>query len=218
MHRPVLLVGGAPEVQIDAVRYMSVHASGTTALRIHRALTDEHHLQGVELLLSQQAAQRHQLNCQTYISRLDLEARLRDYLRQQPDAVILMSAAVNDYEFSSLSMRRGQEIEQITQHNAKVSSGADELRIHLKPAAKLIDQLKDLGHQGPLFACKYEASTTVINSAQRLCLRVCANTVLANSICGTVQALVDADGVTQFADRASVIDALTQRIMCAAQI
>ena len=38
--QPILLVGGAPRVPIDAVRHMTVHASGATALRLADLLSD----------------------------------------------------------------------------------------------------------------------------------------------------------------------------------
>lgn len=213
-----MLVGGAPEVQIDAVRYMSVHASGSTAVSVHKTLTDQYQLNDIDLLLSHQAASQQQVTCRTYRTRPELDKQVIDYLSHSPEAVIFMSAAINDYEFAALTIRKQQNTEYITSSEAKVSSGADELSIHLKPAAKLIDQLPSWGHRGPLFACKYEDASTVVESAQRLCLRVQATCVLANSICGAVQVLVDARDVVSYQDRPDVLASLSERIANAVHI
>ena len=218
MNKPVLLVGGAPEIQVDAVRFLSVHATGNTAVHVQHVLVNEFGINKVELLLSRQAAAQHAVPCQRYRDRSELETQLKDYLRQNPDAVVLMSAAVNDYEFSATSIRRGQELERHTDPEHKIASGADEFSIHLKPATKLIDQLKDYGHRGALFACKYEGAETVVDSAVELRDRVQAVCVLANSLCGSLQALVDSAGSIQFEDRPAVLAALAERIADSARI
>src|SRR5690606_31301493 len=94
---------------------------------------------------------------------------------------------------------------------SKAPSRSDGLVIRLRPAAKLIDQLRSWGHRGPLVGFKYEAAATVVSAAQALRRRVGADLVVANSLDGAVQALVD-DAVTAFPDRPALVVALAGRI------
>ena len=211
MIRPILLIGGAPEVALDAVRYMSVRASGQTAARLKQYISQQGAPSDcITLLLSEQALP--DLDCERYRTRQDLEGKIKGYLTQNPQALMLMSAAINDYELAVTGVRLAdQSIHELASHE-KAPSGAEELVIRLKPAAKLIDQLGSYGHQGPLIACKYEDAATVVISAQRLRERVQADCVVANSLCGQVQALVNADAVEHFSDREQLLQALGRRI------
>ena len=100
----------------------------------------------------------------------------------------------------------------------KLASGADEVVIRLAPASKVIDQLRRWGLAGPIVGFKYEAAHTVITSAQALQVRVGAALVVANSLCGTVQALVDDGAVARFPDRATLLANLTTRLAALAQV
>jgi hypothetical protein len=124
-----------------------------------------------------------------------------------------MTAAVNDYQVAAVeSLREGR----VTRHDAgeKVPSGAEEICIRLRPALKLVDQLRGAwGFTGRLICCKYEARETVIEGARQLLGRVDADCVLANSLCGGLQALVTKADIEAFADRESVLKALVDRIV-----
>ena len=218
MNKPVLLVGGAPKIHVDAVRFVTVDATGQTAVQLQHLLKSQFELDSIDLLLSHHAAMACAVPSLCYQDRSELEAQLQLYLSKCPDATVFMSAAVNDYQFAATSVRRGNDIERYEQADHKISSGADELCIYLKPATKLIDQLKDYGHRGALFACKYEEAETVVESAQHLCERVQAVCVLANSLCGSIQALVDRDDSKLYTDRSAVLIALAERIADSARI
>jgi acylphosphatase len=186
------------------VRHLTVPASGATALALRQRLTP----QTVDLLLSVDAVTDDA--AQRYTSRDELDAALQAWVTNHPDGIVVMSAAVNDYQVSALE-RVCDGVSETIAAGAKTPSRADELIIRLRPAAKLIDQLVAWGHTGPLIGFKFEASDTVIGSAQALRARVGAALVVANSLDGSVQALVD-DTVTSFANRDSLLDALGARL------
>ena len=133
------------------------------------------------------------------------------YLKTEPSALIVMTAAVNDYEVHTVHAAFAGG-EQEYKPGEKIPSGADELSVILRPASKLIDSLSARGHKGPLVACKYEAAETVLDAARSLRERVNADVVLANSLCASVQALVDEKTTTSFSSRDAVLSALLQRI------
>jgi hypothetical protein len=205
--RQVLLVGGAPRVAIDAVRFLSVAACGATALH----LAGDLRAAGVpaDLLLSADA--RDDALSARYLDRAGLEAGLARWITEHPDGVVVMSAAVNDYQLARLELVRGGQATAIAP-GAKAPSGGEELVIRLAPANKVIDQLRGWGLRGPLVGFKYEGRESVLASAQALRRRVDAALVVANSLCGTVQALVDAQGVHPEATRAGLLRTLALRL------
>jgi hypothetical protein len=205
--RQVLLVGGAPRVAIDAVRFLSVAASGATALR----LAGDLRAAGLDadLLLSSDA--REDVGAARYSDRAGLEAGLRSWIGAHPDGVVVLSAAVNDYQLHRLELQRGGSTTAIAP-GAKAPSGGEELVIRLKPASKIIDQLRGWGLRGPLVGFKYEGRESVLGSAQALLVRVDAALVVANSLCGAVQALVDGQGVHAQDSREGLLRALALRL------
>jgi phosphopantothenoylcysteine synthetase/decarboxylase len=205
--RRILLVGGAPRVQIDAVRFLCVDASGRTAVRLGQDLS----AQGLscDLLLSVDAEPG--VPALRFASRQILESSLKDWIGQNPDGVIVLSAAINDYERASVERRQGENVE-LCPANGKIPSKADEIIIRLRPASKVIDQLASWGHQGPLVGFKYEDSATVLKSARELMVRTNAAFVVANSLCGTVQTLVSAEKIHHCADREELLKNLGQRV------
>jgi phosphopantothenoylcysteine synthetase/decarboxylase len=210
--RPVLLVGGAPRVQIDAVRFMSVHATGRTAIHLAEALRAASC--PAELLLSCDAQQDVQQGSVAgrYVDRAQLERALQDWIARHAHGVVVMSAAINDYQLATVALVDHGTVTPIGP-DRKAPSGSQEMVIHLTPASKVIDQVRGWGLKGPLIAFKYEDRATVLASAQSLRRRVGAAVVVANSLCQTVQALVDETGIIQAADRSQVLDMLRRRIL-----
>lgn len=209
--RPVLITGGAPRVPVDAVRYLSVNATGTTAVELQQRLRRA----GIvcDLLLSLHAAPH--VEALRYDHREDLERGLQEWLAAHPEGVVVMTAAINDYQVGSIESLHGATT---TRHDpgAKIPSGADELVIRLVPATKVVDRLRAWGLRGPLVAFKYEASDTVVASAQSLRARSGASLVVANSLDGSVQVLVDAIRVQPLPDRTSLVEALAERLVALA--
>ena len=216
MQRPVLIVGGAPKIKIDAVRYLSVQATGRTALYLHEQLVAKACASTV-LLADDVACPAGLASLMRYQDRTALDRAIDGYLCKEPHAVIVMTAAVNDYELAALAAHFDDGSCQKFAATEKIPSGAEELIIHLRGAPKLIDSLAERGHCGPLVACKYEEAATVIASAQALQTRVDADVVLANSLCGTVQALVDRHETRHYETRDDVLRALVERIEDLAQ-
>lgn len=204
--RRVLVVGGAPLVAVDAVRSLVVTTTGATARHLGTALGER---AVVDLLLSEGLMP--DLAARRYRDRDELDAAVRAWVGAHGDGVVVMTAAVNDYQVAGLEQRR-EGVWQALPPGTKLPSGAEEVVIRLRPAPKLIDQLPAWGHRGPLVACKYQAAEGVIAAAQALRRRVGAAVVVANSICGRVQALVDGAGVDAYPSRAALLDALVTRL------
>lgn len=206
--RPILIVGGSPRVRLDAVRHLTVAATGRTAA----ALADRLAARGrpADLLLSLDAEPG--AVATRYDDRPALETALRAWIVAHPDGAVVMSAAVNDYEVAAIEAVRGGARERVAPA-AKLSSGADEVVVRLRPAAKLIDGLRGWGLRGPIIGFKYEAADTVEASAAALLRRVGAAAVVANSLGGEVQALVDAHGCVRLPDRDRLLAALTDRLV-----
>jgi phosphopantothenoylcysteine synthetase/decarboxylase len=210
--REVLLVGGAPRVSVDAVRYLTVAASGNTAVELQRVLSLYHCLSTLLLGLDANPA----AVAQRYQDRAELERALQLWIKAHSQGVIVLSAAINDYTVAQITSRRGTN-QVVIAPGQKLPSGADEVTLQLKPATKVIDQLRDWGHRGPLVAFKYEDRETVIQSALALRKRVNATLVVANSLCGQVQAIISEGASDSYADRASLMKSLSQRILTLAQ-
>lgn len=208
--RPVYILSGAPRLAIDAVRYCSVDTTGATGRYLHAGL--QAHGVSSTLLSSVDPAQAQVL---PYRSRDELEQQLQALLAKDPRAVVVSAAAINDYQVAQVERVQGAERSSIAA-DEKLASGADEVVIRLTPAPKLIDSLRSWGHSGPLVAFKYEDAATVVASAQALQARSGAAVVLANSLCGSVQSLVDAQGVHAFTHRQTCLEALLQRIVALA--
>lgn len=208
----VLLVGGATRMPVDAVRHITVHATGTTAVHLAEILRTE----GIEteLLLSTDASPG--TVCSRYYDRADLDRSIQQWLLLHPGGTVVLSAAINDYEVAQVERKDG-ETWTCYAPGEKLPSRGDEVVIRLRPASKLIDQLVHWGHVGALFAFKYEAAETVIASAEKLRNRCSAHAVLANSLDGSIQALVRPDGVQQFSDREGVLTALARDIVLVAE-
>jgi len=208
---PILLVGGAPRVPVDAVRHLTVAATGATAVAVAAGLAVRGRT--CDVLLSLDAAPDFQA-AQRYRVRADLDAALEQWCRAHPRGTILMSAAVNDYETVAVVAERDGRTYELAV-GAKLPSRADAVQIHLRPVAKLIDRLRqEWGHHGHLVAFKYEEAATVLAAAEQLRLRCEATLVVANSLCGQVQAWVDAAGVTRYPDRRALLDAVIERLAC----
>lgn len=207
-HRPILLVGGAPRVPVDAIRHLTVNATGTTAVTLAaqlRGLGREPHL-----LLSIDSVAHP--GAERYRDRDSLDDALGRWAARHPDGCVVMSAAVNDYRVAAVERWEDGECRPV-RLGAKIASGADEVVIRLRPADKAIDRLRaDFGLRGPIVGFKYEDAATVLASATALRLRVGAALVCANSLCGTVQGLVRAGGIERFDDRARMIEALGRDI------
>ena len=203
---PVLLVGGAPRVPVDAIRHLVVPATGHTVAALARLLRAR-----TVPCWTLLAVDTHLEADEGYATREDLEATLQRWIGDHPTTTLVMSAAINDYDTVAVEYRRdGRTV--VCPADEKLPSGAEAVVIRLQPASKVIDRLAGWGHRGRLVAFKYEHAATVIASAARLRERVAADAVVANSLDGTVQALITAEGVDRAANRGELLERLVARI------
>ncbi len=206
--RPILLVGGAPRVPVDAIRHLTVAATGKTALALAQRLQDMG--RPVQVLLSLDASP--EATAIRYGTRDTLENAMSAWITQHPDGCVVMSAAINDYRVTQVERWELGEVRAL-RVGEKLPSGADEVVIRLRQDSKLIDRLRpSFGLRGPIIGFKYEDAATVQASAAELRARVGATCIAANSLCGTVLALVEAGGVKPFATREALLAALAVRI------
>ena len=98
--RSILLVGGAPRISLDAVRFISVAASGVTAVQLKENL--QRRGLAAELLLGLDASPS--VVAQRYVDREQLEIALKKWIALNPTGVVVMSAAVNDYSVAHVTI------------------------------------------------------------------------------------------------------------------
>ena len=205
--RPILLVGGSPRVAVDAVRFISVAASGATAMLVKDCLA--HQGLSADLLLGIDASPT--AAAERYADRQGLEDSLKQWISVNPTGVVVMSAAVNDYRVAQVTIEH-PDGPVVVAVGSKLPSRAGAVTIRLEPAGKVIEQLRTWGLSGPIVGFKYEARETVLTAAEALRQRVGADQGVANSLCGQVQALVDQQGLHKYADRSGLIEALGARL------
>lgn len=198
----VLVTAGATRNPVDAIRYLSANASGRTGVAIAQAL-DPHH--DVLLLGSVEANLRAGgLKTEEYGSTRDLMARMEAHLRAHPDAVVVHSAAVGDYEAEPRA--------------TKTPSGQPELVLRLRPAPKILDQVRGWAPRAFLVSFKAaspELDLDTIEAIARAQLgRTGSDLVFANRL-GALDAttmLVGRDTTTRFVHREDAVAALIAAI------
>ena len=201
--RPLLVTAGATRNPIDAIRYLSAHASGRTGVGLAVALSP---LTSPLLLGSAEACLRapQGLPTEEYTSTRDLEARMRHWVLENPDGIVVHSAAVGDYEAEAIE--------------GKIPSGQGELTLRLRPAPKILDQIR--GWSPGIFLVSFKAAppgTSLeelarIAGAQRV--RTGSDLVFANAI-GRLSAgllLVEETGAQAFESREAAVAALRGRL------
>lgn len=201
--RPVLVTAGATRNPVDAIRYLSAHASGRTGVAIAGALAEDGGV--VHLLGSPEAALRGAAlpSTEVYDSTRDLMARMRRWLEAHPRGVVVHSAAVGDYEAAPTA--------------AKLASGADELVLRLTPTPKILDQLKGWAPDCRVVSFKAASPETspdgLVEIAQRQRARTGSDLVFANVIGKLDRSVVLVDDAPQaFARRADAVAALIDRV------
>jgi phosphopantothenoylcysteine decarboxylase/phosphopantothenate--cysteine ligase len=142
MARPVLVTAGATRNRVDAIRYLSAHASGRTGVELAMALTG-HGGARVHLLGSEEACLRAEVAAlregvegraeaptrEAYTTSRDLMARMETWLRAHPDGVLVHSAAVGDYELDGDGA-------------GKIPSGLAEMVLRFRPGPKIVDHVR----------------------------------------------------------------------------
>ena len=211
--RPVLLTAGATRNRVDAIRYLSAHATGRTGVDLAGKLAAagrQVHLLGSEeaclrAMLLQAASPAPTLTLETFEGTRDLMARMERALRAAPHSVLLHSAAVGDYEMENAEA-------------GKIPSGRDRVTLALVPAPKNVDQVR--GWAPDCFLVSFKAgspdwSEDRLEAVARAQLeRTASDVVFANRIgaLGTSCMLLDARGTARFTARAEALAALVERL------
>jgi phosphopantothenoylcysteine decarboxylase/phosphopantothenate--cysteine ligase len=201
--RPVLLTAGATRNPVDAIRYLSAHATGRTAIDLAARLRGSH---AVHLLGSAEAVLRapHGLSVEEFTSTRDLMARMERWVRAHPDGVVVHSAAVGDYEAEPLA--------------TKIPSGAPELVLRLRPGPKIVDHVK--GWAPGVFLVSFKAASPettaeqLADIARRQLERTGSDLVFANVLgaLDTSVLLVTPAVTISFPHRTEALAALVERL------
>jgi phosphopantothenoylcysteine synthetase/decarboxylase len=131
--RPVLITGGATRNRVDAIRYLSAFASGTTAVTVATALRASSHDTPIHLLGSQEALLRApaDFDHEEFFGTVDLLQRMERWVGNNRGGVVVHSAAVGDYEITPQASGP-----------AKIPSGQAEVLLRLVPAPKILDRIR----------------------------------------------------------------------------
>lgn len=200
---PALITAGATRNPVDAIRYLSAGATGSTGLRLARALAtthDVHFLGSAEACLRAGGA----VGTEEFGSTRDLMARMERHLRSRPGGVLVHSAAVGDYEAEALA--------------TKIPSGQPELVIRLRPGPKIIDHVRTW--DPAVFLVSFKAGSPewsdekLLDVATAQLVRTRSDLVFANRL-GDLDrscAIVARGGFERFPSRDSALSRLVERI------
>lgn len=166
----VLITAGATRNPVDAIRYLSAHASGGTGVFVGRALVARGH--EVHLMGSHEARLRGpELPGEEFFGTRDLMARMEAWVRANPDGAVVHSSAVGDYEVAAPNA-------------SKTPSGMERWSIELVRAPKIADQVRGWGLRGAYVTFKAAAPETtdeaLVEIARRQRARVGCDAVFAN--------------------------------------
>jgi phosphopantothenoylcysteine synthetase/decarboxylase len=199
----VLITAGATRNPIDAIRYLSAHATGRTGIDLASRLRGTH---AVHLLGSAEACLRAPpgLVAEEFTSTRDLLARMEGWILAHPRGVVIHSAAVGDYEAEPVA--------------SKIASGAPELVLRLRPAPKIVDRIRAWAPGA--FLVSFKAGTPGLTPGELEAIaraqlhRTGSDLVFAN-VLGAIEStvlLVSADTTERFTRRADALAALQARI------
>lgn len=202
---PALITAGATRNPVDAIRYLSANATGTTGVVIAQALSSRYE---VRLLGSAEACLRASLADRTlttreYTSTRDLMAKMEEELRARPGGVLIHSAAVGDYEAQPTA--------------TKLPSGQPELVLRLTPGPKIVDHVREWDPD--VFLVSFKAGNPEWDEekleavARAQLMRTGSDLVFANRLgaLGRSCLLVAANGTERFGERGAAIAALVAR-------
>ncbi len=171
--KPVLITAGATRNPIDSMRYISAHASGKTGATIARSLIQK---ANVTALCSPLAESNMPPEIQTSVfgSTSDLMEKMQTWIGQNPDCVVIHSAAVGDYEVQHSST------------NQKIASGQNQVTLELKPTPKILDRIQEWSETAVVISFKAAAPATTTEELASIAhdqlLRTNSNMVFANNI------------------------------------
>jgi len=188
------------------MRFISANASGNTGAFLAQRLSG---LTPVHALCSPEAALRMPEGCtkEIYGSTLDLSERMKKWVREHPDGVIVHSAAVGDY-------RTGTE-----RSDEKIPSGQNQVTIQLTPTLKILDQIQHWSGTARIVSFKAAPPNTtgeaLAQIGRKQHTRSKSRLVFANTI-GNIEGdvlIIDETEETPFKKRSVALDDLSIRII-----
>lgn len=212
----ILITAGATRNQVDAIRYLSAHATGQTGVALITHISDRLAQQGVArslfLLGSAEACLRLQLAVkgfpwdicehEEFFGTRDLMERMK--LNVPSADVVIHSAAVGDYEMAGST-------------EGKIPSGQPEVNLRLTPTPKILDHIRKWNPTCYLVSFKAAPPGTsdedLVRIARAQLERTGSNVVFANVIGQTERViLVSADEI-QTGPREVLIEILVQKVL-----
>ena len=181
----VLITAGATRNKVDAIRYLSAHATGKTGVEmvthLHDLFAREEQRASLFLLGSAEACLRLKLKAlslpwnladsEEFFGTRDLLERMR--LNVPLADVVIHSAAVGDYEMADST-------------DGKIHSGQSEVNLRLTPTPKILDQIR--GWNPTCFLVSFKAASpgtspeNLVKIARAQLERTGSNLVFANVI------------------------------------
>jgi len=206
--RPLLLTAGATRNPVDAIRYLSAHATGRTGVELAARLRpsfDVHLLGSAEACLR---ARGLDVATEEYFGTRDLMGRMERWLRAHPGAALIHSAAVGDYEVPPEAVAAA----------GKIASGSPEITIRLVPAPKIVDHVRSWCPD--LFLVSFKAGRPGLTPeeleaiARAQLRRTGSNVVFANVIGRLADSvlLVEEGQTRAFERREDAVTALVERV------
>ena len=121
----LLITAGATHNPIDSMRSITAYASGKTGAWFAQNLYQDY---SITFLGSSLAIANNTAPVQTvhYTSTRDLESKMKNWVTQNPNGVVIHSAAVGDYEVKDAGLSQ------------KIPSGQAEIQLTLRPAPKIL--------------------------------------------------------------------------------
>lgn len=207
--RPALVTAGATRNPVDAIRYLSAGATGTTGIHLASHLSS---VFATTLLGSGEACLRARLanpdlSTEEFTSTRDLMARMERRLRTNPGGLLVHSAAVGDYEAQAVA--------------TKIPSGQAELVLRLTPGPKIIDHVRNWDPS--LRLCSFKAGSPdwtddhLEGVARTQLNRTQSDWVFANRLgaLDTSCMVLDPAGTQRFASREAALSHLLSRLLLA---
>jgi phosphopantothenoylcysteine decarboxylase/phosphopantothenate--cysteine ligase len=208
--RPILITAGATRNPIDAMRVLTATSTGTTGIRLARALEARGgrvHVLGSPEALLRAGSEGSQ---ETFGSTRDLLVRMEAWTRKNARGVVVHSAAVGDYEMAEAQ--------------GKIPSGQAELTLRLRPTPKIVDQLKLWDPLMFLVSFKAAAPGTDEDALEAIAraqlVRTRSDLVFANVLgrLGRGILLVSPEGVVRHEGREAAVEDLLARLARAARL
>jgi len=210
----ILVTAGNTQTPLDRVRCITNIFSGRTGTGIALRAAELGH--SVTLLTShpELAGDRTGLRVHSYRTFNDLETLMAREIASGSYAAIIHAAAVNDYLLVGTFTRRGEEFVDVSA--AKVKGNHEELWLQMRPAPKLVDQVRgEWRFTGKLVKFKLEVNATdaeLLDIAEKSRVHSGADLMVANTLEGMGEWAFIGAGDYRRVSRAELADAILKAL------